>query len=504
MWKALLFYGTLFLLIFGICTNSHHFDYDIWARLIAGMGVIDGGAVLKSDFLSYTPVHTWYDHEWGSGVVFYAFLKYFGPYSLIILESLLYFGIFFVISKIIKLRTGQNAYNIIFYVFPILALAENFNQPVRCHLFSFLFFSIFIYILELSRKGHNKPLFLIPPLVILWNNLHGGVVSGLGLLFMYAVGEVLNRKPFKKYILTLIASAPLLLINPWGYDYIKFLLMANTMKRPEVMEWWGIFSKYHFFKIIPFKIFMLGIIGIETAHLVKTKSESFIEWYKKLDKTKWIILLATLYLGVTKVKLLPFFVIIGTIFGYEDFYKLIASVKLPEWKNRVLYSVLIFMTLFSLVIKDISIPLNFETYPVKEVEFIKINNLKGNILCNFGMGSFVSYKLYPHNLIYMDGRYEEVYQEGMIPLLKKFYLVLPYWEEILDTFPPDVIILEKDYPIFGVLNKSKVWTMIYEGKRFGVFVKRSVAKKDYKKPSDDVKYYKDTLFNTDIIFKKRV
>lgn len=50
MWKALLFYGTLFLLIFAICTNSLHYDFDLWARLIAGMGVIDGGGVLKSDF----------------------------------------------------------------------------------------------------------------------------------------------------------------------------------------------------------------------------------------------------------------------------------------------------------------------------------------------------------------------------------------------------------------------------------------------------------------------
>ena len=144
MWKALLFYGTIFLLIFAICTNSLHYDYDLWARLIAGMGVIDGGGVLKSDFLSYTPVHTWYDHEWGSGVVFYAFLKYLGPYSLIVLESLLYFGIFFVISKIIELRTQKHAYNIIFYIFPIIAVAENFNNPIRCHLFSFLFFTIFI------------------------------------------------------------------------------------------------------------------------------------------------------------------------------------------------------------------------------------------------------------------------------------------------------------------------------------------------------------------------
>ena len=58
MWKSIVFYGTLLLLIFAICTNASYYDFDLWARLIAGMGVIDGGGVLKADFLSYTPVHT--------------------------------------------------------------------------------------------------------------------------------------------------------------------------------------------------------------------------------------------------------------------------------------------------------------------------------------------------------------------------------------------------------------------------------------------------------------
>ena len=504
MWKSIVFYATLFLVIFEICSNALHYDFDLWARLIAGMGVIDGGGVLKSDFLSYTPVHTWYDHEWGSGVIFYTFLKYFGPYSLIILEWLLYSSIFFIISKIIKLRTGKNAYNIIFYIFPIIALAENFNSPVRCHLFTFLLFSVFIYILELSRKNINKPLYLIPPLIILWNNLHGGVVSGLGLIFIYTVGELLNKKSFKKYIITLTVSIPMLLINPWGYDYIKFLLMANTMPRPDVAEWWGIFSKIHLFRLIPFKLFMFAIIVIETIQIVKLPAKNLKELYSKIDKTKYILLLITLYLAITKVKLLPFFVITGTIFGYEDFYTLINKFKLPAWKNKILYLVLILMTTFSLVIKNISVPLNMEAYPVKEIEFVKINNIKGKLLINFGLGSYAAYKLYPNNLIFMDGRYEEVYYEGMVPLLKKFYLVLPYWQEILDKFPPDVMIIENEYPIFQVLKKSDSWSNIYEGKRFGVFVRKENVRKDYKIPSDDIKYYKDTLFGTDIKFKKRV
>ena len=105
--KTLLFLITLFLLILAFSMSAAHFDFDLWARLIAGMGVINGGHVLTEDFLSYTPVHTWWDHEWGAGVIFYAFLKFLGPYSLIILQAIMLFLIFFTISQIVKLRTNE-------------------------------------------------------------------------------------------------------------------------------------------------------------------------------------------------------------------------------------------------------------------------------------------------------------------------------------------------------------------------------------------------------------
>lgn len=506
MGKKVLFYLTLFLLIFTICLNSNQFDYDLWARLIAGMGVIDGVQVLKADFLSYTPVHVWYDHEWGSGVIFYAFLKYLGPFSLIILESLLYFGIFAIITRIIKLRSKVEPYSILFYILPVLALEQNFNNPIRCHLFSFFFFTFFIYLLELSRKGKNWGLYLIPLLVVLWNNIHGGVVSGIGLLVMYAFGELLNRKPFKKYIITFIISAPLLIINPWGYDYIKFLLSANTMQRPDIAEWWGLFSKFHFYRQKLFKLFMFGIIGIEFLKLIKISllAENIKQWYAKLDKVKIILLASTLYLAIKHVKLLPFFVITGTIFGYEDYFRLIQNIKIPKIRQGIIYTVLILMCMIPIGVKSFSIPVNTKDYPVKEVEFIKINEIKGNLLVNFGLGSYVSYKLYPDNLIFMDGRYEEVYYDFMVPMLKKFYLVNPGWEEVLQKFPPDVMIIEKYYPIYAVLKKSKQWSNVYNGETFGVFVSSDKAKKDYKKPSDDINYYKNTLFDTTIKFNKEL
>ena len=499
--KGILFYITLFLLILAFSTTANNFDFDLWARLIAGMGVVEGGHVLTSDFLSYTPVHTWWDHEWGSGVIFYTVLKFFGAYSLIILQAILLFLIFFTASKIVKIRTSIQAYNILFYFFALMAVMDNLNNPVRCHMFSFLLFTIFIYILEKVRNGSNKLLYLIPFLVIFWNNVHGGVVSGLGLLVMYALGEFLNKKPFKKYLLTLAVCLPVLFINPWGYDYIKFLFMANTMHRPHIVEWWGLFSKYYLLKQIKFKLFMFASVIIEGIFIFKNiRLCSIKDWYLKADKVKLIVFLSTLYLAIEHVKLLPFFAIASVCFVYEDFYKLTANLKFPRWKDKAVYAAILFISLFTLTAKNFSVPAGIDIYPVKEVEFVKINNLKGNILTNFGFGSYVSYKLYPNNLIFMDGRYEEVYYDYMVPALKEFFLAYPNWDFVLKNFPPDVIILENMYPVYNKLKNSKEWKTVYEGKKFGVFLPLSKADRKFIQPSDDTNYYKNTLFNTDIKF----
>ncbi len=260
--------------------------------------------------------------------------------------------------------------------------------------------------------------------------------------------------------------------------------MANTMKRPYIIEWWGLFSKYYLFKHIIFKIFMIFVCIIEFLQIKK------ISW-QKIDKVKYIILLSTLYLAISHVKLLPFFAIASLCFVYED---------LPQIKDKMICCALICISIFTFAIKDFSIPVGIDTYPIKEVEFIKQNNLKGKILVNFGLGSYVSYKLYPDNLIFMDGRYEEVYYDYMVPLLKEFFLAYPNWHQIFDIFPPDVMIIEKAYPIYNKLKEEKEWKAVYEGKLFGVFIPASNANKQFKQPSDDSNYYKNTLFDTDIKF----
>jgi len=504
--KPIFFYTVLLLFCVAFSLNASGYDFDLWARLIAGMGFVQTGQVLKHDFLSYTPTHLWYDHEWGSGVIFYLTQHLFSGAGLIILQALLLFSLFFIITRIVKLRGLQTttAYNFLFYFFALISMSAVINEPIRCQMFTFVLFALFLYILELARKGENRPLFALPFIMILWNNLHGGCVSGIGLIVIYIIGELLNKKEIKKYIYVLIPTVLALVINPWGLDYLGFLANAVSMKRPDVIEWWGLFSKFYLYKYMVLKFFMLTLL---IAKLVGTKSFS----YQKMDKTKFLILFATLYLAISHVKMVPFFVITATCFLYDDFYAVIDKITVKIHKNLIfLKEVLVYLLITTFILTTINVKafesiVNESKYPIKEIEFIKINHINGNLLINFGLGSYASYKLYPDNLIFMDGRYEEVYYDYMVPMMKKFYLLNPGWDEILIKYPPAVMVIEKYYPVYNILKTKKNWELVYEGKLFGVFVKSKPSvgfKKDYKQPSADIEHYKKNFFDTNISFKK--
>lgn len=492
----------LFLFILAYSTTANGYDYDFWARLIAGKGFVQTGHVLKQDFLSYTPTHTWFDHEWGSGVIFYLTQHFFSSAGIILLQSLLVFLIFFVITKIVDLRGVKttSAYNFVFYFFAFSAMAPILNEPIRCQLFTFLFFTIFLYILELARKGNNRYLWSMPALMILWNNLHAGCVSGIGLIIIYMVGELLNKKPVKHYILPLILTIMVLPINPWGFSYLKFLLSATTMQRPDVLEWWGLFSKYHMFHYTNFKFFALILLVAEGAYLIKQDD------FKKFnfDKTKFLVLLVTLLLSMQHVKLIPLAVIAITCFLYDDFYTIFNGItknvfnESPKFKNTLVYGFVFLFAFITIGTNPFGPLLNWDKYPIRAIEFIKINSLKGNLLINFGQGSYASYKLYPNNKIFMDGRYEEVYFKYMVPMLKRFYLAQDNWKDVLIKYPPDVMVIEKYYPIYQVLLQNVDWKPVFLDKYFVVFVRAQDVKKQYKNPSTDLNYYKETLFETNI------
>lgn len=470
--KAFMYILLLLFCLFLACL-SQNYDYDLFARLIVGESILDKGTFFYEDFLSYTPTHLWFDHEWGASVFFYAFFKYFGNYGLILIHALLMFGTVFFVIKTQELQKHSYPTSIFFITVFLLFFSHLNPHIVRCHMFSFMFFSLLLYILEKTRIKNSNIIWWTPLLILIWNNIHGGVVSGLGMIFIYLIGS----KQWKKYLAVLLISLSLLVINPYGLDYLTFLISANTKTRTYVTEWWNVFALRHIYYYFPAFALILSIL---------------ILCFQKT--TKGLALLVTTILGCLHVKLLSLGLITAAALFYNDIIKYFNK-NFVKTMNKITY-ILISLAILTIPFLEINTArVDMEKFPYKEVEFIKINNIKGNILTEFGLGSYVAYKLYPNNLIYMDGRYEEVYYDEELQAMLDYELVNRNWDDILYNYPTEILMPDKTVPVYNHLLKNKDWKLIYEGQVCGVFVRKDKVRKTYKQPDDRLNYYQKTAFD---------
>ena len=492
-------------------------DYDLWARLLVGQHFFETFSLMKSDIFSYTHTHFWYDHEWGSSVVFYGVLKLLGESGLTILKAVLIFFILFFINRTIIIRGVKSTTpnNILYYVITLLAMFHVLAGTIRCHLFTFLFFAIWIYLLERVRLGEKKWLYYFPLMMILWNNLHGGCVSGIGLLLIYTIGEFLNKKPVKDYLISMGLTCVATLINPYGIGYVFFLLKATTMKRPLITEWKNSFDKHYLYDYLKYKFFLLVMTIVAMVNIAIARIAD-----SKLDKTKYILLFVTAYLSIAHIKHQPFFIITAAIFLYDDFYSIFNSLigKLKallnisdkfvsdfvKTKEFIVCSLVVLLSIAYLIQTDGEMKITRIKYPIYAVEFVKRNDLTGNLFVNFTYGSYAAYKLYPKNLIVMDGRYEEVYDTDLINEMRDFHKVTNNnWDKIIKNYKTDVIIIEKDYPAFVKLKQDKKWTLVFSDRDFAVFVPSASARLEYSLPPKHDWFYELNKFDHSVIFKKK-
>ncbi len=495
------FYIYFLLMITMLAFLSNNIDPDFWARILQGDAFWQLGQIFKTDIFSYIPTHIWLDHEWGASVLFSFILNHFGYWGIFGSRIIIVFLIFYFVFKTAKLGINKDVkpIDVFLFSFSIISLPTLLGSALRCHFLTFLFFTIFLYLLErVRKKGENKLLFILPPLMLIWANTHGGCVAGLGVLAIYSLGEALNKKPFKKYIFTLFACFLVMFINPYGIDYVKFIFMATTMPRPNITEWISPFLS----QSILFTWFKIFYVLFFVTLILKIKD------YKN-DFTKYILLFVCAYLSFKYIKNTPFFILVSIMFLYKDICIWVNSFIIDKqkeefWKTNILPYIL--MTLYFVGASIIFFASKPDIYylceqPVQEIEFLKINNLKGRVLAPLDLGSYIAYKLFPNNLIYMDGRYEEVYFNKEKELLDKFYNAQDGWEKVLnEPYKPDYIIIPVDAVINDYIPDN--YKAVYKTQGYILYSVNDKLKDKYILPSADKNYYTKNAFKKGFELKK--
>ena len=523
--KFTLFFVLTALLVYGLSNNYNSIDFDIWARLIQGKHVIQTGSVMYNDLVSYVPTHTWYDPEWLSSVVLYLIINKFGLISLTVTKFILIFLIFCTIlyaASYINKRTIESLSIEYFFITAFaLFFSGSMGLLLRCQYFSYLILPIWLYLLEKLNDNYESEnskiyMYIIPLVMLFWLNTHGACIAGAGIIILYIIGRIINKKPIKKYLCVLFFMFLMFFINPWGHQYIKFLVNSCFVNRGWIIEWQPTATG----EFINIKFLICYLVITMLLYILKL----FINKFKNINFSKLFIILITYYLAWVHFKHVPLYVICSSIYMYNDISSLVLKAKIKFKKkinlNKIyrkyiciLKDITVLFTIFGIVlyyiisaptIKNSLLDSDKLTYPHNLVEFIRLNNIKGNMFLPYFYGSYMAYKTYPNIKIFMDGRQEQVYDYDIFD--REMYFMYGMYDEkgsITEEYIPDMYFVDEDWEYKFYVENHPDYTPIYKDERYSLYIKKELAKNKYKNIEYKQNIDRDKVFETNIDFRKK-
>jgi len=409
-------------------------DGDLWAKLAIGSSLWNAGHLPRHDVYAFTPTLPQYiDHEWGAGVVFYALLQWFGPSSLIVLRMVLALGLLTLGFRTGR-REGCDENVLLLLAIPAGACILTGYIPVaRSHVFTFFLFAATLFCLEEWRRGGRWPAAVLPALMLVWTNLHGGFVVGLGAIFVYAAASFISRDRAALMVLIAAACAAVTLVNPYGLDFWRYLIPALLHPRLRILEWrplpplaWDDFWGFRL-------LFVLTIIALAAG-------------WKRVERKNWsglAVLAVTACMGWRSRRHGPFLAAAALAYAGPYFQAV--------WGRRfnllpatcLLYAAIAVWVALRFLPGASLYPLSpIGEDPVREVDILARAGAKGNAATPFAWGSYVSWRLYPNVKISMDGRYETTYPESTFDLNNAFYDQQGDWFRLCREFKVDYVILD--------------------------------------------------------------
>ena len=469
---------------------------DLWGYMCFGRLFAHSPGFPYRDAFSYTPTYdVWVFHEWLAGVLLYRIYDFFGTAGLQILKYCLGLGTAWLLYSAAKKRGAPD----LWAVLPVfgIGLFYSFAFPaVRALVFTYFFFALFLYILESSSRDEKmNRLWILPPIMLLWANLHGGFPAGLGIVFLYAVGRAWSGKTWTPHLKILIICTAATLANPYFIDLWKAIFQHLSSPQAEIREWTS----------VPAAIMLFGpSYDLMTFIFAIGVSLPLMYFTPRGERTVYLVLGVCAVVGVIHHRNMPFFIFSFCVFApaaMRNAYLIFkAAPKMPGTTAASLLAALFSVCLIYFNVKYLyyktpmvlngGCPLALDTpdrpynpnidalfYPVGAVNFIEKSGFSGNILPYATWGGYIAWRLHPRCKVGMDLRLETVYKRSVREKYFSFLRLEPGWEGFLDQYPHDLILVYARRENHLALSKLPQWTQVYEDHFTVIFARTGTLNK---------------------------
>jgi hypothetical protein len=467
---------SLFLILFALATRVP-VDTDVWWHLRAGQHILTDGFIYTDPF-SFTKVGvSWINHSWAAQIILVVIWQVAGNAGLGLFTAILATA-----GMIFLYRSGTGHIYLRAGILILGAVTASSFWVERPQMFSFFFSAVIIYLLHLARRGGRDYLWWIPLIMALWGNLHAGYSIGFILLLGTIVGEVAGHvlkwntalvMPWpliRKLSLVTMLSVASVMINPYGPQIltVPFATVGISFLRDYVNEW----NRPDFTEplVWPFLVMfsLVVLLGILNR--------------KRIAVTDVCLCLGTTGLALVAGRNIATFAVVATpvlMYWSNDLLQQRGWVLHPVKRvslgiarlNVVFISIIAFVCLIK-VIGSLSLATvaqaQSEFLPVRLTTFLREANLPGPMFNSYNWGGFLMFAL-PEQSVFVDGR-TDLYGDSF---LRQDYLPAAVgesgWQSILDRYGIQLVVMEADSGLVGMLRQETSWQLRYEDEQAVVF-----------------------------------
>jgi hypothetical protein len=459
-------------------------DPDLWWHLRTGQWIVETGHVPHSDPFSFTRAgHAWVSHEWLSEAVFYELWKHGGTAALIVFSAIITTAGF----MLLYLRCpGKKHWAAAATVFGALEAAPSWG--VRPQMFTFALASLLLWLLEAgTEKDRPRLLLWIPPLFLLWLNLHAGFALGPALLLAYGVGLIMEtavgntpwqqaRPILLRVLLLLLACLALVPLNPSGAQLYRypFDTLRSPGMRSFIVEWFS--PDFHQSLYRPFLLLWLLVLTALASSRWRPKGRVIMP------------LLLTAFAALDAVRHIPIFVLVATP-GIAAALpaaqgdrgesphpsanaqgRLLKSARrgapVPS-RFRPLFSATVLILMAGLALVSwVSLARNqhsreAELFPQKAVSFLQAGNYPQRIFVYYDWGGYAIWKLYPEYRVFVDGRADLYGDDLLRQSIKTVVELRTGWRDVLDRWQVEAVLVPPSCGLAQALLLDPNWQAAY-------------------------------------------
>lgn len=447
-------------------------DTDTFWHLRAGEWMVRQGRLLKTDLFSYTRAgQDWINHSYLSQLLLYGGYVVLGDLGLSLYVAVLAtLGMAFVH----RLCSGD-VFVRAFVLILAAATAAVFWSP-RPQMVSFALSAVVYYLLYRYLHDGVDHLWFIPPIMLLWANLHGGFAIGFILMVLALMGELLRvifdlglkGQPLeiavvRRLVVIGLVSAALVPLNPYGPRMLlyPFRTVGIGVLRDYIAEWRS--PDFHQAQVWPFAAMLLGLVAVVGLSR------------RRLDWRDLTLTAGTAFLSLLAGRNIALFAIVAAPVIADHLADWLDEMGWPLRPDRVPARGVFLVANWTILVLvgvaglgKIAFALDPEAVeearrerlPVAAVEYLESEQPPGPLFNSYNWGGYLIWQArdYP---VYVDGR-TDLFDDQLLRVYLSIYFVDEgKWLPALNEAGINLVLVESSSPLARVLASQPGWSEAY-------------------------------------------